>query len=296
MTRRAWAVALGAAAVIFAAAGTILIAGSSEGPPDTTAVTAAATTAPGDAPTTPQPTTPQPTATTVEPNSTTRFEEAECRFSVTVEREVRCGYLVVPADRTDPASGELRSTWPSSRRTTPALSQTPSFYLEGGPGGDAPNGSFSFEDRFGPYLADRDVVMFDQRGRLPEPSLACPEARQLDFELLDDVLAPEEYVARQIEAVEACRDRLQGEGIDLSLFDSASSSADVADLGRALDYDRWNLYGISYGTRLALTVCATTQITSAASSSTRPTPGRCPHRVPRERRAVIRRVVRRLCG
>ena len=60
---------------------------------------------------------------------------------------------------------------------------------------------------------------------------------------------------------------------------------------------RWNLYGISYGTRLALAMFATTQITSAASSSTRPTPlGRCPHRVPRERRAVIRRVVRRLCG
>ena len=181
----------------------------------------------------------------------------------------------------------------------PSPEPDPVIYLEGGPGGDAlETVPFSFEDRFGPYLADRDVVMFDQRGTgYLEPSLACPEARQLDFELLDDVLAPEEYVARQIEAVEACRDRLQGEGIDLSLFDSASSSADVADLGRALDYDRWNLYGISYGTRLALRSCAITQITSAASSSTRPTPlGRCPHRVPRERRAVIRRVVRRLCG
>jgi pimeloyl-ACP methyl ester carboxylesterase len=256
MTRRAWAVALAAAAVIFAVAGTIVIAGSSEGPPDTTAVTGAATTALAEAPSTPQPTTLQPTATTVEPTSSARFEEADCRFSVTMEREVRCGYLVVPADRTDPASGEVRLHVAIFSSDDPSPEPDPVIYLEGGPGGDAlETVPFSFEDRFGPYLADRDVVMFDQRGTgYSEPSLACPEARQLDFELLDDVLAPDEYVARQIEAVEACHDRLQGEGVDLSLFDSASSSADVADLGRALGYEQWNLYGISYGTRLALTV------------------------------------------
>ena len=255
MTRRSWSIALGSAAVVLAVAGTILIAGSSDGPAETTAAGAAPTTAPST-----PPTTAERTATTAQRTSETtgpaRFEEADCRFAVTLEREVRCGYLVVPADRTDPTGPELRLHVAVFASDDPSPEPDPVIYLEGGPGGDAlETVPYSFEDRFGPYLAKRDLVMFDQRGTgYSEPSLACPESRQLDFELLDDVLPPEEYVARQIEAIEACRDRLQGDGVDLSLFDSAASAADVADLGRVLGFEEWNLYGISYGTRLALTV------------------------------------------
>ncbi len=255
MTRRTWAVVLGAVAVIFAVAGTILITRSSEQPAATTVVASGTTTAPATATTTVQSadtTTDQGSAATTSPG----FEEAECRFAVTVEREVRCGYLVVPADRSNPESPEVRLHVAIFSSDNPNPEPDPVIYLEGGPGGDAlETVPFSFEDRFGAYLVNRDLVMFDQRGTgYSEPSLACPESRQLDFELLDDVLPPDDYVARQIDAVEACRDRLQDEGVDLSLFDSAASAADVADLGRALGYEDWNLYGISYGTRLALTV------------------------------------------
>ena len=58
----------------------------------------------------------------------------------------------------------------------------------------------------------------------------------------------------EIEAIEDCRDRLRRLGVDLSAYNSAASAADVADLRSALDIDEWNLFGISYGTRLALTV------------------------------------------
>ena len=250
MTRRAWAIALGAAAVILAVAGTILIVRSQGDPPATTAVAAVPTTSPAGVDTTDGTTVEQTPSTTTPP----RFEQADCRFSV--EREVRCGYLVVPADRSDPEGAEVRLHVAVFSSDDPDPEPDPVIYLEGGPGGDAlETVPFSFEDRFGPYLVNRDLVMFDQRGTgYSEPSLACPESRQLDFELLDEVLSVEEYVARQIEAVEACHDRLQDEGVDLSLFDSAASAADVADLGRALGYEEWNLYGISYGTRLALTV------------------------------------------
>ena len=37
-------------------------------------------------------------------------------------------------------------------------------------------------------------------------------------------------------------------------YSSAENAADLAALREALGYDQWNLYGISYGTRLALTV------------------------------------------
>ena len=37
-------------------------------------------------------------------------------------------------------------------------------------------------------------------------------------------------------------------------YNSAENAADVADLRRALGVSEWNLYGVSYGTRLALTI------------------------------------------
>jgi len=47
---------------------------------------------------------------------------------------------------------------------------------------------------------------------------------------------------------------LIAEGIDLSSYNSAASAADINDLRVALGYPKLNLYAISYGTRLALTV------------------------------------------
>jgi pimeloyl-ACP methyl ester carboxylesterase len=50
-----------------------------------------------------------------------------------------------------------------------------------------------------------------------------------------------------------CRNRLIGEGVNLAAYNSAENAADLNDLRLALGIDKWNLYGISYGTRLALT-------------------------------------------
>ena len=44
------------------------------------------------------------------------------------------------------------------------------------------------------------------------------------------------------------------EGIDVSLIDSASNAADVDRLRSALGHQQWDLYGVSYGTRLAQNV------------------------------------------
>ncbi|HKJ28423.1 MAG TPA: alpha/beta hydrolase, partial [Anaerolineales bacterium] len=51
-----------------------------------------------------------------------------------------------------------------------------------------------------------------------------------------------------------CLSRLLDGGINLSLFNSAQSAADIQLLRQALEYAEVDLLGISYGTRLALTV------------------------------------------
>jgi pimeloyl-ACP methyl ester carboxylesterase len=57
-----------------------------------------------------------------------------------------------------------------------------------------------------------------------------------------------------MDAFRRCRERLIIEGIDLSAYHSAASAADLNDLRIALGYQKLNLYAVSYGTRLALTL------------------------------------------
>src|SRR5262249_4860590 len=134
----------------------------------------------------------------------------------------------------------------------------PIIYLEGGPGG-------SVLKDFGPYvtgkeyaafwLAQHNLVLFDQRGEgLSEPSLDCSETEKLKIDILDEPLTPAEESQQYVDAVLQCHDRLQEDGIDLSQYNSAASAADVEDLRSVLGYDKVNIYGISYGTRLALTM------------------------------------------
>jgi len=47
---------------------------------------------------------------------------------------------------------------------------------------------------------------------------------------------------------------LVSENIELEQYSSVTSAADADDLRRALNIEQWNLFGISYGTRLALTI------------------------------------------
>jgi pimeloyl-ACP methyl ester carboxylesterase len=67
-------------------------------------------------------------------------------------------------------------------------------------------------------------------------------------------MIPDETLPVVLDAFTRCRDRLLSQGIDLNMYNSRESAADVADLRIALGYSQVNLYGDSYGTRLALTV------------------------------------------
>lgn len=199
---------------------------------------------------------PAATATPV-PRPEARLEPAPCEFDAPPQREVECGYLIVPEERDNPANEATLSLHVAifaSESARPAAE--PIIYLEGGPGGDALElVPFAFEDRFAPFLADHTFIMFDQRGTgYSQPSLACPEDTELMLELLDDILSDEEALQASLAMQGECRTRLLEEGVNLAAFHSAASAADVDDLRRALGYEQVNLYGISYGTRLAQTV------------------------------------------
>jgi len=158
--------------------------------------------------------------------------------------DIECGYLLVPENRAKPGNTPtIELAFAIVYAPTEDVQPDPIIYLAGGPGGNAVADVESWLEI--PYLGDRDLILLDQRGTgYSLPSLNCPEVEA----------GEEEVEAGEDNGTEACRDRLIDEGVDLQAYNSAENAADVADLRVALEYDEWNLYGISYGTRLALTV------------------------------------------
>jgi len=90
----------------------------------------------------------------------------------------------------------------------------------------------------GPLRLHRDVVIYDQRGAgFSQPKL-CPA-----YDSVAD--------ARVTEARRACIAELEAQGIDRGAYNTAASVADLMDLRRALGYASWDVYGMSYGARIA---------------------------------------------
>ncbi len=170
------------------------------------------------------------------------FEPDDCPFELPAIGDYRCGYLIVPEDRSQPDGTQVELAVGIALSDSANPQPDPIIYLEGGPGGTALSGIEVWHELG--YTADRDVIVFDQRGTGSSfPSLDCPEA--LD-EAYEDTLT----------AALACHERLVSDGVNPAMYNSAASAADIADLRTALGYADTpvNILGISYGTRLGLTL------------------------------------------
>jgi len=196
----------------------------------------------------------EPTATpSPEPAAAPSWEPVECGFLGSGSS--KCGYLVVPEDRTQPDSRMIRLYAVVAPAASDNPKPDPIVFLSGGPGAPAVVAVDHYRGLLRTMLQERDLVAFDQRGvGLSEPALDCPEYEEAVLGTYGADVGSEEARQRMFHAMRACRDRLTEEGVNLSAYTSASSAADVHDLMEALGYDRYNLYGGSYGTRLALTI------------------------------------------
>lgn len=162
-----------------------------------------------------------------------------------------CGVLTVPEDRSVPDGPKIRLGVAEVKASSSHPKPDPIVYLTGGPGGSAI--VTAIKQINGGLNRDRDVIFIDQRGEYhSEPRLTCPEIDNFMVHQLGlSVLAPSTK-AKDLAAVRACRTRLAGHGYDLAAFNTPENAADIADLRVAMGIKQWNVYGVSYGTDLAL--------------------------------------------
>lgn len=183
------------------------------------------------------------------------FERTDCRFFPNHISNVECGDLYVLENRKQNDGREIRLHVAIAKSYSNNPEPEPLIFLSGGPGSFSLQWISSNLRRFVDTLKHRDVIFFDPRGvGFSQPSLDCPEVMENFHEILGQEHSSEEWVNTMVDANLACQERLLATGIDLSAYNSAEMAADVNDLREALGYEEINLYGVSYGTRTALTV------------------------------------------
>jgi pimeloyl-ACP methyl ester carboxylesterase len=162
------------------------------------------------------------------------------------------GYLTVPENRAKNNGRSLRLAVAVIKARRPDSSAIPLVILHGGPGGRVVAGNVAWQ--FDMLRNDRDIVLVDQRGSgFSEPEFS-PELNREIMELFAKDMSPAgEMEAREKMAARA-REKLIEKGIDLSAYNSREIAADINDLCRLLGYKQWDLWGSSYGTRIALTM------------------------------------------
>lgn len=166
--------------------------------------------------------------------------------------DVSCGNLQVPERYEEPDGNTISLAVAVINSTSPNPRPDPIFFAQGGPGGSTLD-YFTQVLFDSPLRAQRDLVLFDQRGTLySDPALMCPEFLDENIKILDQELSDEEENILFREAADACRKRLTSEGVNLSAFNSLENAHDVDTLRQSLGYEKINFYGVSYGTLLGL--------------------------------------------
>ena len=166
------------------------------------------------------------------------------------ETDAERGFFEVPEDRRDPKSRKIRLSYVRFASTA-AKPGPPIIYLAGGPGGMATRAAGG--PRYPIFMALRevaDVIAFDQRGtglsnHIPErPASRRPPPpftqAGLTFYFREDFQ-------------EAWADWTKA-GVAMTGYNTEQNADDIDDLRRHLGAQKVDLWGISYGTHLALSM------------------------------------------
>jgi pimeloyl-ACP methyl ester carboxylesterase len=187
------------------------------------------------------------------------FESAPCPSPVVaglpeadLGPEFSCGYLTVPENRAHPGGRTIKIGVARAKAQSPDPGRDPLVYLAGGPGGTAIGTAQALVRQLG-INRDRDVIFVDQRGTLhADPLLSCPEIDHFLDESTGMSILAASTAQLDLDAVGACRTRLASAGYELSAYKTGENAADIADLRTAMKIDQWHVYGVSYGSDLAL--------------------------------------------
>ena len=184
------------------------------------------------------------------PTGTGSLVVAECSQEG-VDARVDCGHIRVLESRAAAGGREIEIHFVRARAVGDDPAPDPVFVLTGGPGEHASRSTAQRLRSKVRFLERRDVVIVDQRGTGRSNPLDCEEydleADPSGFQRLFDV----DFF--DAETMRRCRAELESRA-DLTQYTATAIAADIDAVRAALGYDRINLDGGSWGTRLGLEI------------------------------------------
>ncbi len=160
-----------------------------------------------------------------------------------LDEEVRCATYAVWEDREGKKGRKIGLNvvvLPAAGKERVA---DPIIFFGGGPGEGITSIAPGF-DREAPLRQTRDIVLIDQRGTGRSNPLDCQlYGEPLDYQKAGGDVFP-------VDEVKKCRARLE-KVADLGLYTTALAADDFDEVRAWLGYDKINLWGGSYGTRMA---------------------------------------------
>ncbi len=161
------------------------------------------------------------------------------------------GMFQVPENRANPKSRLI----PIHYVRFPATGKTqgsPIVYLSGGPGGSGIN-TAKYRTRYQLFMDLReagDVIALDQRGTGASRIVPrCVSSHKLP---MAETISADKLSAIYRDAGKECIGFWQSEGVDVFGYNTLESARDLEDLRKHLRAKKITLWGISYGTHLAL--------------------------------------------
>lgn len=174
--------------------------------------------------------------------------EASDGTTVAAER----GIYKVSENRNNPNARDIELQFVRFKSTSDNPG-SPIIYLAGGPGGSGVGTARG--RRFPLFMAMRefgDVIAFDQRGT--GWSNHIPEC-QTEYRFpLDQPLSIEHSIPVLRQAADECSAFWKAQGVDLAGYNTLESARDIETLRHALGSEKLSLWGISYGSHLAMAV------------------------------------------
>lgn len=171
-------------------------------------------------------------------------------------KTVFCGTVQVPEDHAKPDGKKISLEFAILKSHSLYPERDPVVYLQGGPGASAMVQIPLLAQTFEPFRKTRDVVFWDQRSAgLSGHSVKCFNALAANAA----IIAKKQYTSTAIDGsnvhnntIADCLREIEAAGIDISKYNTTENARDIPTIVKTLGYESYNLYGISYGTKLAL--------------------------------------------
>lgn len=170
---------------------------------------------------------------------------------------VRCGFVPVPWDRSQPTGAMADLAFIVLKATGDQPQPDAILHVAGGPGIGVTSRDAALElaIRYAPLRRSHDIIIYDQRGvGRSQPTFTCGYPDSDQATAVAAALQAQMGRAPTDSEVNGafCEQDAAAQGFPTSEVSTATSAADLVDLMAALGYSGYNLYGISYGTRLLM--------------------------------------------